>query len=67
MFEAELTIVDVEHALLTGHIIERQRDALTGEAKYLLRGSTPWSDIEIALAFAANGRLNIITVYSIED
>jgi len=67
MFEDDLTIVDVEHAILTGQIIERQRDALTREANYLLRGSTPWREIDVAVAFAASGRLNIITVFAVKD
>ena len=66
MFDDELTIVDVEHAILTGRIIEKQSDAATGDTKYLLHGETPWSDIEIALAFGTTGMLNIITVYTTE-
>ena len=34
-----LTLQDVEHVLLTGEIVERQRDQQTGEAKYLVEGS----------------------------
>jgi len=35
-----LTIFDIEHGLLTGEIIERQKDQKTGEWKYLVEGQT---------------------------
>ena len=34
------TIFDVEHGVLTGVILELQRDTATGERKYRLRGSS---------------------------
>lgn len=34
----ELTVFDVESAVLSGSIVERQRDRQTREAKYLVRG-----------------------------
>ncbi len=33
-----LTIFDVEHCILTGKIIERQKDKATGEPKYRMHG-----------------------------
>lgn len=38
MDEDDLTIFDVESAVLTGKIIEQQRDRRTGERKYVVRG-----------------------------
>lgn len=35
-----LTIYDVENAILTGEIVERQKDRETSEAKFLVRGKT---------------------------
>ncbi len=35
-----LTIFDVESVILTGEIVERQRDRRTRETKYLVRGET---------------------------
>ena len=35
-----LSIFDVEHCLLTGEIIERQKDRKPGEWKYLVSGET---------------------------
>ena len=36
----DLSIFDVEQAILTGRIIERQKDAETGEWKYLIEGKS---------------------------
>ncbi len=65
MFNQELTIIGVEHAILTGQIIEKQRDLSNGRSKYLLHGATPWSDIEVVVTFGPTGRLDIITVFTI--
>lgn len=35
-----LSIFDVERVILTGEIVERQKDKETGEWKYLVRGLT---------------------------
>ena len=35
-----LTIFDVERGILTGEILERQRDRLSGESKFRMRGQT---------------------------
>jgi len=67
MFEDGLTIVDVERAILTGNIHEKQRDKETGKTKFRLRGSTLGCDIEVILAFGAIGRLTIITIYTIDE
>ena len=44
-----LTIFDVEHALLTGKIVERQEDNLTGEWKYLVESQTHDSEVAIVV------------------
>ena len=36
----EISIFDVENIILTGEIIERQRDAQTRERKYVIKGET---------------------------
>ena len=36
--EDELSIFDIERAVLTGVIIERQKDNVNGEWKYIIRG-----------------------------
>ena len=40
MSEDGLAIYDIEQGILTGKILERQRDRVSGEAKYRLRGRT---------------------------
>ena len=65
MDEDELTIFDVESVILTGEIIERQRDDQTREYKYLVRGKIV-SGLTIAVAvtkFGLTGKLVILTVY----
>jgi hypothetical protein len=40
MEDEDISILDVEHVILTGEIIERQQDQETGEWKYLIAGNT---------------------------
>lgn len=35
-----LNVFDVERCILTGRIVERQRDRVTGEWKYVIHGET---------------------------
>ncbi len=64
MDEDEFTIFDVERALLTGHILERQRDRETAESKYRVRGATVVGDsLELIAKFSPTGKLVILTVY----
>lgn len=35
-----LTVLDVERIILTGQIVERQKDLQTGESKYIVNGPT---------------------------
>ncbi|MDE0085392.1 MAG: DUF4258 domain-containing protein [Candidatus Poribacteria bacterium] len=59
-----LTIFDVEHILLTGEIIERQKDYRTGEWKYLVEGQTQGSNVVIIVTkLSLSGKLVIITIY----
>ena len=59
-----LTLEDVEHVLLTGEIVERQKDQQTGEAKYLVEGRSPSDERTTVVAKTGpTGRLVIITVY----
>lgn len=65
MDDDELTIFDVENAVLTGEIIERQRDRETNEFKYRIRGKTVEGSESVAtvVKFGLSGKLVIITVY----
>jgi len=65
--EDDLSILDVEQAILTGEIIERQHDQETGEWKYLIAGNTLADEPLIGVAkLASTGNLVLITVYCIE-
>lgn len=59
-----LTILDLENIILTGEIIERQRDRRTREVKCVIRGSTlDDRQAEIVAKIGPTGRLVVITVY----
>ena len=62
--DENLTIFDLENIILTGAIIERQRDRQTREVKYIVRGYT-LSNIpaETVVKIAPDGNLFVITVY----
>jgi hypothetical protein len=60
-----LSVLDVEHAILTGNITRRQKDADTGEWKYLLSGRTLSHDEVVVVAkLSPTDKLVIITVYA---
>ncbi len=64
MSDDNLSIFDVERSLLTGEIVERQKDAVTGEWKYLIKGDTVAGDEMMTVAkISPTGKLVIITVY----
>lgn len=66
MNDDDLTIYDVEHGILTGKILERQMDRVTGEWKYRIRGETLEDDkLEVIVKLSPTGKLVIITVYSL--
>lgn len=59
-----LTIFDVERAILTGEIIERQIDFQTNEHKYLIKGQTLAENQAVAVTkISPTNKLIIITVY----
>jgi hypothetical protein len=60
----DLSVFDVEQAILTGRIIERQRDGETNEWKYLIKGqSVEGLDLVAVSKLSSTGKLIIITVY----
>ena len=64
MNEDDLTIYDVEHAILSGKILERQRDFETDEAKFRVQGQTVAGvDVEVIVKISPTGKLVVITVY----
>jgi hypothetical protein len=59
-----LTILDLENIILTGEIIERQRDRQTPEVKRVIRGFTlDGRAAETVVKVGPTGRLVVITIY----
>jgi hypothetical protein len=59
-----LTIFDVESAILTGRIIERQKDRASAEWKYLVSGQALVDEgVTVAVKFSPTGKLVFITVF----
>ena len=66
MDDDEFSIFDVEHAILTGRIRERQRDRDSGEWKYCLTGyALDHREMEIIVKLSVTDKLVIITAYEL--
>ena len=64
MDEDELSIFDVESVILSGKIIERQKDQGTGEWKYLVKGeSLAGKSVVTVTKIGPTGKLIFITTY----
>ena len=64
MSDDELSIFDLERCILTGEIIERQKDGETGEWKYLVEGQTVTDGkIVVVVKISPTGKLVFITTY----
>ena len=62
----DFSVVDMESALLTGKIVERQKEAETGEWKYVISGeAVDGSQMSVVAKFGTSGQmLYILTVYA---
>ena len=59
-----LSILDIEQVILTGQIVERQRDRNTGDWKYLINGQTDDSlNVIVVAKLSPTDTVVIITVY----
>ena len=64
MSDDELTIFDIEHVILTGKIIERQKDKISYEWKYIVEGNTLNTETATVVAkISLTQKLVIITVF----
>lgn len=64
MDDEDLSIFDVEGCILTGKILERQKDKVTAEWKYRINGkSLSGGEFELLAKLSLTGKLVIITVY----
>jgi hypothetical protein len=63
-----LSIYDIEHCVLTGSIIEKQKELKTAERKYLIKGySISKSEIIVVAKISITNKLVIITVFKLKD
>ncbi len=65
MDQDEMSIFDVESVILTGRIVERQKDRESEEWKYLIRGRTAegYETAVVVAKLGPTGKLVIVTVY----
>jgi len=62
----ELTVYDLERIVLTGENVDRQRDRVTTESKYRVRGHTiGGADAETVVKFSMTGKVVFVTVYTL--
>ena len=62
----DLAIYDIERGVLTGKILERQKDIATGEWKYRIAGKTvEGGKIEVVAKLSPTDKLVIITIYAL--
>lgn len=67
MSDDGFTIFDIERAILTGGIIERQADRQSAEWKYLIAGQSVYAEpLVVAAKIGVTEKLIIITVYRTE-
>jgi len=66
MEEDGLSILDVEHALLTGSLVGRQSDRRSKERKYLVRGRSvdDTRTVVVVVKFGPTALLVILTIYA---
>lgn len=64
MNDEGFSVFDLESGILTGQILERQKDQITAELKYRVKGKTiVGGEIELIAKFSPTSKLVIITVY----
>lgn len=64
MGEDDVLVEDIESAILTGEIIERQVDRATKERKYVLCGvDCSGESLNVVLKVGPTGKAIVITVY----
>ena len=66
MSEDGLAIYDIEQGILTGKILERQKDRVSAESKYRICGRTlDGEEVEIIVKLSPTGKVVIIKVYAL--
>lgn len=61
-----LTVYELEHVILAGRIVERQRDQRTNEWKYLVEGETLEGNAAVVVGkIGTTGKLVVLTIYAL--
>jgi hypothetical protein len=61
-----LSVLDLESCILTGAIVDRQRDWQTGEWKYVIRGRSMFeAEMAVVVKSVPGGRMAFLTVFRI--
>ena len=64
MEEDRFSVLDVESCILTGAVVERQRDRRTGEHKYVIQGrALGGAGITVVAKWLRTGKMAVLTVY----
>ena len=59
-----LTVLDLEMCVLTGQIVERQRDRTTGEKKYVIEGQADDGlEITVVVKWDSPGSMRFLTAF----
>ena len=65
MTDDNVSVCDVERVILTGSIVERQKDQDTTEWKYLVEGEGIAGELAVVVGkIGITGKLVIVTVYA---
>lgn len=68
MEDDDLTILGVEQAVLSGTIVERQRDRRTAEYKYLIHGDAmDGRGIGVVAKVTLSNRVAVLTVFALRE
>lgn len=60
----ELNVFDIERCILTGRIVERQKDRATGEWKYVIHGqTTEGGSAAVVAKLGPTGKAVVLTVF----
>ena len=59
-----VNVFDIERCILTGHIVERQKDRATGEWKYVIHGeTTEEAPVAVMAKLGPTGKVVVLTVF----
>jgi hypothetical protein len=65
-WDDDISLIEIERTILEGQIVERQRDRVTHESKFIVRSDdTAKQPLELVVKFGPVGELYIITVYQV--